>query len=92
MFLLVCFDISDDKDRYLASKVLKGVGSRVQKSVFECSEITERQFLKLKDQLESIIDQRTDSVRYYPLCKKCVGDVEWSGLGEEPDTDSFKVV
>jgi CRISPR/Cas system-associated endoribonuclease Cas2 len=37
-------------------KQLKGVGCRVQKSVCEFSDLTEKQFLKLKDILEETVD------------------------------------
>ena len=91
-FFLVCFDVSDDKIRYRVVKALKGAGIRVQKSVFECPGLGEKEFLRLKDRIDALIDHETDSVRYYRLCKACVGEVEWSGVGEQPDTSSFKVV
>jgi len=92
MFYLIAFDISDDKVRYRAVKALKGYGIRVQKSVFECSDLTEKQFLGLKDRLEALIDEATDSVRYYRLCRKCLKDVELSGMGELPHGEKFGIV
>ncbi|MCU0588877.1 MAG: CRISPR-associated endonuclease Cas2 [Syntrophobacteraceae bacterium] len=92
MFYLVCFDISDDKARYRAVKVLKGYGYRVQKSVFECPDLTEKRFLKLKDRLERLIDQVTDSVRYYRQCRGCLAELEISGVGEAPRTEDFGAV
>jgi len=92
MFLLICFDIVDDKVRYRAVKLLKGYGVRVQKSVFECANMTEHKFLKLKSGLEDLIDHTEDTVRYYPLCKSCVTAVEYSGIGSEPDTNRFAVL
>ena len=92
MFYVVAFDISDDKKRYRCVKALKGYGVRVQKSVFECPNLTERRLLKLKAALEKIIDQTTDTVRYYRICKDCLGKVEVSGLGEPPDDSSVKIV
>ncbi len=92
MFYLVCFDISDDKIRYRVVKALKGYGVRVQKSVFECSSLTEKGFLRLKNHLEGLIDETTDSVRYYRLCSKCVKEVEYSGIGTVPESEDFKVV
>ncbi|PIP45573.1 MAG: CRISPR-associated endonuclease Cas2, partial [Deltaproteobacteria bacterium CG23_combo_of_CG06-09_8_20_14_all_51_20] len=67
MFYLVCFDIVDDSSRQKVAKALKGYGTRVQKSVFECPELTEKQFLKLKEKMEGLIDSGEDSVRYYRL-------------------------
>jgi len=92
MFYVISFDISDDKIRYRVVKALKGYGIRVQKSVFECAGMTEKQFLKLKDRLEGLIDETTDSVRYYRLCKNCLGEVELSGIGQAPVDEKFEVL
>ena len=92
MFMVICFDISDDRIRYRVVKALKGVGCRVQKSVFECPAVTEKQFLKLQERFEALIDHEQDSVRYYVLCKKCIREVEWTGPGEKPRTSRFRTV
>ena len=92
MFALVCFDIGDDRVRYRVVKLLKGYGERVQKSVFECADLTEERFLKLKSGIEELIDEGEDTVRYYPLCRGCIGRVEFSGVGGDPEAEEFKVV
>ncbi|MBW1636897.1 MAG: CRISPR-associated endonuclease Cas2 [Deltaproteobacteria bacterium] len=92
MFYVICFDISDDRIRYRAVKTIKGLGGRVQKSIFEISDITEKQLLELKDKLEALIDHQTDSVRYYRLCRACLTEVEWSGKGAPPQTEKFLVL
>ena len=92
MFYLVSFDIVDDRVRYRVVKVLKRFGVRVQKSVFECGRLTEKQFLKMKRLLEDQIDHGEDSVRYYPVCRDCLGKVELSGDGRVPTSEDFKVV
>jgi len=92
MFYLVSFDISDDRARYRAVKVLKSYGHRVQKSVFECPNLNEKRLLKLKDRLEAIIDHLTDSVRYYRQCRGCLPECELSGTGVLPDLKDFEVV
>jgi len=89
---LICFDISDDRVRYRVVKVLKGVGRRVQKSVFECPDLSEQRLLLLQRKMESLIDHGSDSVRYYRLCKACVAEVEWTGSGEAPIKERFLVV
>jgi len=91
MFYLVCFDITDDTVRNRVVKVLKGRGYRVQKSVFECPDLSEKQFLKLKDRLEGLIDLTTDNVRYYRQCRGCLRDCEFSGTGTAPEMERFKV-
>lgn len=92
MFFLICFDISDDRIRYRVVKLLKGYGVRVQKSVFECGDLTEERFLKLKADIADLVDQTEDSVRFYLLCRGCVRKVEYTGLGEMPDPSHFRVV
>jgi CRISPR-associated protein Cas2 len=92
MFFLITFDISDNKKRYRAVKVLKGIGVRVQKSVFECAELSEHGFLKAQAKLDKIIDHGCDSIRYYPLCRSCIQEVEWIGTGSQPVECTFKVV
>ena len=92
MFCLICFDIVDDRDRYRVVKALKSHGLRVQKSVFECSDLTEERFLKLKNQIEDLIDSGVDSVRYYFFCRSCIQKVEYSGFGEPPRVEKFRVV
>lgn len=92
MFYLVCFDIVDDSARQKVAKALKGYGTRVQKSVFECPELNEVQFLKLKEKMESLIDSTEDSVRYYRQCRHCLGQCELSGAGMLPDPKNFKVI
>lgn len=62
MFFIICYDIVDDRLREKVVKQLKGLGVRVQKSVFECPNLSERQFLQLKDVLEEIIDHTEDSL------------------------------
>lgn len=92
MFFLVCFDIADDRIRYRVVKVLKGFGKRVQKSVFECPNLTEERFLKMKNSIDDLIDQGDDSVRYYLMCRGCIRRMEYSGIGGLPDGEIFRVV
>jgi CRISPR-associated protein Cas2 len=92
MFFLVCFDIVDNKTRYRVVKILKGYGTRVQKSVFECANMTEHKFVKMKSDLEDLIDHGEDTIRYYPLCRSCNRNVEFSGIGTLPYVKHFAVL
>jgi CRISPR-associated protein Cas2 len=91
MFYLVCFDIVDDKDRRRVVKILKEYGCRVQKSVFECPGLSEKRFLKMRDRLEMVIDSLWDTVRFYRLCRGCLSEVEFIGIGEPPMNESTLV-
>ena len=90
MFCLVCFDIVDDRNRARVARTLKAYGVRVQKSVFECGQLSEEKFLKLKNRLEDLIDTAEDTVRYYFVCKTCLDKMEFSGIGEAPKNANFR--
>lgn len=68
MLWLICFDISDDKTRRRAVKVLEGYGDRIQYSVFECL-VSRRQLRTIQTKINKVIDD-TDKVLYYPICGK----------------------
>jgi len=91
MFIVVCYDIPDDKRRTRVSKALEGYGYRVQKSVFEC-EVDLQLYNKMRSRLAKMIDASEDSVRYYSLCQSCLPKIAISGLGEVQREKPFFVV
>ncbi len=64
----------------------------VQKSVFECPNLTEQKFARMKTSLDNAIDHTCDTFRFYPVCRNCVGKVELSGIGEPPETRNYRVI
>lgn len=83
MFVLITYDVnittSDGAKRLRnVAKECVDHGKRVQNSVFECL-LTEAQFIKLKSRLESMIDQKQDSVRFYILGNNWKHKVETIG-------------
>ena len=79
MFILITYDVNITSSH--GAKRLRNVakacldhGKRVQNSVFECI-LTEAQYIKLKNQIESIIDSEQDSIRFYILGK------DWNLIG-----------
>lgn len=91
MFVMISYDIVEDKKRLKLMKFLKNYGDRVQKSVFECN-LSDRTFERVKTGVEEIIDKRKDRVRYYKLCKGCVERVEISGWGEVSEDEEFILI
>ena len=73
MFVVVCYDIPDDKRRNRISEILEGFGERVQFSIFEC-DIKPENLKKMKEKLTKVL-KSNDSVRYYYLCGECVQKV-----------------
>lgn len=69
MFIIITYDVNtEDKAgrRRLrrVAKLCQNFGQRVQFSVFECV-LEEKDFLKLKADLASVIDEEKDSIRIY---------------------------
>ncbi|MER3398992.1 MAG: CRISPR-associated endonuclease Cas2 [Chloroflexota bacterium] len=75
MWVVVCYDIPDDRRRLRAARVCLGFGMRVQRSVFE-AELTKAQLKRLKAKLERVINREEDSVRIYKLCVECIRQTE----------------
>lgn len=74
MFIVVCYDIADERRRNRVGKILEGFGQRVQRSVFEC-DLSPSHLEKLKKRLARVIASE-DSLRYYYLCGQCLPRVE----------------
>ena len=81
MFYVISYDIPDNQRRNQLAKVLKGFGSRVQYSVFE-AHLTRSQFEQMKQAISSVINPDKDAVRYYCLCRACVGRIEVPAVGD----------
>jgi CRISPR-associated protein Cas2 len=82
MFVVISYDIQNDKRRAKIHKCLKSFGQWVQFSVFEC-ELEKTDYIRLRDRLDRTIDKEAgDSVRFYFLCERCTISVERIG-GEQ---------
>jgi CRISPR-associated protein Cas2 len=77
-YLLVSYDIRSPKRLLRVARIMKDYGTRVLKSVFECS-LDESSLAAMKRRTEEVLDPMEDSVRFYFLCGKCVGKVEVAG-------------
>lgn len=77
-FMVIAYDIENNKQRRQAHMLLKAVGRPVNKSVFECF-ITDNMLEKLKRALTKRVT-RYDAVLYYPLCRACLEKVERHGV------------
>lgn len=91
MFVMISYDIVNDKNRLRLMKFLKYYGDRVQKSVFECN-LSQKTYETVKKGVEKIINKRKDRVRYYRICKGCVERIEISGWGEVTEDEEFVLI
>jgi CRISPR-associated endonuclease Cas2 len=93
VFTLIAFDISSDKRRSAVVKALKALARRVQKSVFEASDLGDATFLRLRSELEGLYDPATDRLRYVRLCRTCARRVVGVGVNTPvPDPTDESVV
>jgi CRISPR-associated protein Cas2 len=91
MFVVVSYDIVDDKRRIKVMKTLEGYGRRAQYSVFEC-DLSARQVTTLRKRLKAIINAREDDVRFYFLCKIDISRVQLLGKASLHREKSFYIV
>ncbi len=79
LLYLVTYDIPCDKRRKKVSDLLAGYGQRVQYSVFECV-LSVAKYAELRQRLRQRIKESEDNIRFYPLSKHTLDQVEvWGG-------------
>ena len=91
MFLVVSYDIVDDKRRTKIAEILKDYGRRVQYSVFECS-LSEKVIRKMVKELLKYVKLEEDSLRLYRLCKECKDNIERYGISSSCIDDESPIV
>ena len=88
-FILVVYDISNDRRRTKLHNVLLDFGTPVQYSVFECM-LDEVGVDEMKKAVMRVIRPRADRVRFYYLCARCLAQTEVTSgvevLGEDEET------
>jgi CRISPR-associated protein Cas2 len=80
MLVVISYDTPDDKRRRKIVTLLRGVGERVQYSVFE-AHLEPRDITRLRKRIRQVIDQNLDSVRFYKLGEDYEKRVEIEGYG-----------
>jgi len=78
MYMVISYDILEDRRRTKIHKILKSYGQWMQYSVFEC-DLSETQYAKLRSRLSQLIKPDQDSIRFYFLCACCKDKVERIG-------------
>lgn len=73
-FIVVAYDIADDKRRSKIVRILEKVGTRVNLSVFECM-LTDAQYIKLRKDISERINAKEDHLAYYPICMNCYAKI-----------------
>lgn len=96
MLILITYDVetTTGEGRKRLRKVARecvNYGHRVQNSVFECV-LTEAQFVILREKLKIIIDNTTDSIRFYFLGNNWERHIDSLGLNRTLDTNSTLII
>ena len=96
MMVLVSYDVAvttpgGTRRLRKVAKQCQNYGQRVQYSVFECV-VDPAQWTKFKNTLESIIDKKTDSLRYYYLGANYKRKVEHFGAKPSIDMDGPVII
>lgn len=73
-WVVVSYDIPDDRRRTKVMKIVEGYGRRAQYSVFEC-EVRPADLRELQERLQTVIQDEWDDVRFYGLCDLCLANV-----------------
>lgn len=88
VFVLIIYDITENKTRLKLSKMLLGYGFRIQKSAFEAV-MTKKKYKELLERLPAYTSA-TDSIRVYKIIGK--GQVVSFGRAEENENEDIVVI
>lgn len=81
-YIVVAYDISNDKRRNKICDILSGYGRRANYSVFECF-LGKKDIEKMKERIEQEVKKGKDIVIYYSLCNSCIEKIERVGKFSE---------
>lgn len=86
VYVLVIYDIVENKKRVKLSKLLQGYGFRIQKSAFEAV-ITKKKYKKLLKELMPF-GNADDSIRVY----KIIGKGQITNIGKSMETEQEDII
>lgn len=89
IYILVIYDIVDNKKRVAFAKQMNGYGFRVQKSAFEAY-VSEELYKKILTAIPGLIDRTTDSVRVYKI--KGSGEVNLFGVSSRIEDEEVIII
>jgi CRISPR-associated protein Cas2 len=90
-WIVVTYDIPDDKRRLKVMKALAGFGQWAQYSVFEC-DVRPADVDRIEQRLRQLMQRELDDIRLYPLCENCLAKVRLLGKAQLHRHRPFDVV
>ncbi|MEO0091515.1 MAG: CRISPR-associated endonuclease Cas2 [candidate division WOR-3 bacterium] len=91
MFILISYDVTDNKRRNKICNTLKNYGKRVQFSVFECL-LENKDLMRLKTRLLKLIKEDEDKLRIYQLCENCKRNILTYGTIKVTEDEEVYIV
>ena len=89
LFVLIIYDIVDNKRRVKFAKKMSGYGFRVQKSAFEAL-IDESLYQKLQREIPRLIQPKEDIVRIYRMTG--YGEVKLFGVNSKIEAEDVIII
>jgi len=89
-YVVISYDISDDRTRRRVANLLLDYGKRVQYSVFEC--LIDAKTLDKIIALLKPFAEGNDSIRVYQICENCLKKAVLLGSGELTEEPMFHLV
>lgn len=86
VFVLIIYDIINDRQRVKFAKYLQGFGFRIQKSAFEAM-ISRKKYRKLLDGISEYVTKE-DSVKVY----KIIGKGQVTSFGKKTNIDDEEII
>ena len=86
VFVLIIYDIVDNKARTKLAKMLLGYGFRIQKSAFEAI-LTKKKYKELLERLPAYVSVE-DSIKVY----KIIGKGQVVSFGKQMDTEQEDII
>jgi len=91
MTYFYCYDITENKRRIQISKALEKFGIRVQKSIFQC-DISSTKAEEIKKALLGKIEEKEDSLLFFPLCEACGNKAILLGNKQLLQIETFEIL
>jgi len=91
MFVVVSYDIVDNRKRNKIAEILKDYGKRVQYSVFECN-LDKKYINKIIEELMPFIDEEVDSLKIYYLCEGCLEKIQTYGKKVAIEDSDYHII
>lgn len=82
-FVVIAYDVVDDRRRHRIFKALKNHGRHVQYSVFEC-DLDPKVIARLQKKLARLINAEEDNIRFYFLDRDAISRIQEIGRSRGP--------